>query len=477
LHRLRGLAHLITQPSVPHLLLLAGLLVVLAALAFLVLRMSTPAVLSLGIASEVFSGYWKYMGIPLPVDRVLLLLGLGLLAWRGTAALGGRRLIFSPIHLLLATIVVYVTVSAMWAHTLTTSTGFYALLDRLGVIPFVMFTLAPLVFATPRARNALLVALVVLGAYLGFTAAAEGLHVHALVFPRYILNPNLGIHYGRARGPFLEAVADGLSMFMCATAAAVALNYWRSRFPRLACYVVIVSCLAGGIFTLTRTVWVGDVAAPVVVMLWNPRWRRYLPRVLAAGAVTVVALLVLVPGLHHSATARADQTSPIWDRYNTNDAALRGFTSHPVFGIGWEQFENIGSKWLRQAGNYPLTGAGLEVHNVFLSHLVELGIVGASMWILAFFSGVVAAALRRGRDDLYPWRLGLIAIVVYYLIAANLGPMSYPLPNLLLWLWAGIVAADRYSEVRPAPVVPDRFDLIPPARTARRAGRIPVSTR
>lgn len=455
MHRLRSVLDLATDPSPAHLLLLVGLVAVLAAVAFLLLRLSTPAILSIGIASETFSGNWKYMHIPIPLDRVLLLVGLGLLVWRGTYELGARRLVYSPIHLLMAALIVYVTVSAMWAGTLTTSLGFYALLDRLGVIPFVMFTVAPLVFYTRRARDCLLLALVVLGAYLGFTAAMEGLSIHALVFPRYILNPNLGIHYGRARGPFLESVSDGFSMFICAAAAAVGLYTWDRRSLRVLCYAVVVSCMAGGIFTLTRTVWLGDVLGPILAMLCDKRLRRVVPAVVGGGAVVVFALLQLVPGLHSKIGSRTVDASPIWDRYNTNDAAIRAFLSHPVFGIGWEQFVNVGANYLRQAGTYPLTGAGLEVHNVFLSHLTELGIPGVLMWSLALFSTIGGAIVRPCRADLYPWRLALVAIFVFYLIAANLDPMSYPLPNLLLWLWAGVVAADRYSEPRPEPELPD----------------------
>ena len=454
MHKIKPLVDMAIHPSPTHAIVLFGLVAVIGAVAFLLTRMTAASVLALGVAAEVFSGNWKYMHIPLPLDRIIILIGLCVLRWRGSPERDTRRLLFSPIHLVMAATALYVMLSALGADTLTSSAGFYALLDRLGVIPFVMFTVAPLVFRDERGRNALLVSLVVVGAYLGVTAMAEGLGIHRLVLPSYIENPNLGIHFGRARGPFLESGADGLSMFMCGVAAAVALTIWRNRWARLLCYAVIGMSLAGGIFTLTRQVWVGDALGAVVPMMFDRRLRRRLPRILLGAVVAVVVLLVAVPGLSGKVSSRTGEASPIWDRYNTNEAALRAWVDHPITGIGWETFATKGVDYLRQADTYPETGAGLEVHNVFLSHLVELGILGALLWTVALFGGIGGAIVRRGPPELYAWRLGLMGIFACYLLSANLGPMSYPLPNLLMWMWAGIVAADRYSVLR----VPDTLE-------------------
>jgi len=205
---------------------------------------------------------------------------------------------------------------------------------------------------------------------------------------------------------------------------------------------------AGILFTVTRSVWIGAVGGVLVAMAFDPRLRRRLPSALLALVVVTMALLVLVPGLKDKAGSRANNAATTWDRYNTNHAAVLAWTSHPIFGIGWESFVTAGPDYLRQAGTYPQTGQGLEVHNVFLSHLVELGLIGAVMWTATVVFGVGGAALRRGPPELYAWRLGLVAIATCFLVVANLGPLSYPFPNLLLWLWAGIVASDRYSTTR-----------------------------
>ena len=49
-----------------------------------------------------------------------------------------------------------------------------------------------------------------------------------------------------------------------------------------------------------------------------------------------------------------------------------------------------------------------------------------------------------------------LAIFVAFLIVANLGPLSYAFPNLLLWTWAGVAGAEfflapRGDNTRPVP--------------------------
>jgi O-antigen ligase len=94
----------------------------------------------------------------------------------------------------------------------------------------------------------------------------------------------------------------------------------------------------------------------------------------------------------------------------------------------------------RQADGYPLTGSDLVVHNVVLSHLAELGVVGGGLWLVALGAAVVAA--WRGTSRLGAvWRAGMVAVIVDFAVVANLGPLGYAFPNLALWLWLGVCAA------------------------------------
>ena len=90
----------------------------------------------------------------------------------------------------------------------------WCLLAAKFIVPFALFHLARLVFREERQlRHFELFALVVL-AYLCFTAIAFLLGARSLIFPRFILDESLGYHVDRARGPLLQAVANGVSLNM-----------------------------------------------------------------------------------------------------------------------------------------------------------------------------------------------------------------------------------------------------------------------
>jgi hypothetical protein len=100
---------------------------------------------------------------------------------------------------------------------------------------------------------------------------------------------------------------------------------------------------------------------------------------------------------------------------------------------------------------------------VYLSYAVELGLVGASLWLFAVVLGAGATALRRVPDELEPWRIGLVALLVFFLIGEAFVPPTV-FVNASLWLWSGLVAVARY----PASAEPARA----PAVSARRAGAV-----
>lgn len=449
--RLHQITSLLSHPTAGNLLILLALVATAAGLLVIAGKLSPTTLIALGTGGEIFSGNWKYMHIPVPLDRALLILGLVSLVLGGRRLVADRTLELRPIHLLLLVVATWATASALWAGTLTAHAGFFSLLDRLGYVPFLAFCVAPLLFGSGRKRRYLLAVLIVVGAYLGVVAIMEGVGLERFVVPSYIRNPGIGILFGRARGPFVEAAADGIALFMCAVAAAVGIVTWRRRAARMACVAVMLACGVGTIFTLTRAVWIGVAAGTIVALLAARGTRRFALPLLAAGALTVVVALAVVPGLHAKVTSRVSDSSSVYDRLNTDHAALRAVEQHPLFGLGWQTFQTKGPDYLRQATTYPLTGSGLEVHNVFLSHAVELGIPGSILWTLAFLGAIGGAIVRRGPPELLPWRIGLLAIAICFVVVASFGPLSYPFPNLVVWLWAGVTGVGHLSKSRADP--------------------------
>ena len=387
---------------------------------------------------DAFSG--NTAGLPLPVspDRVAFAL-LALLVLLD-ARIDWRSKRPHPAVWVALVTAIWITVSAAVSGTLTSRYGLFALLDRVA-IPYLLFAFAPWVFATRRSRVLLLQFLTVLGLYLGFTAIFEIVGPRALVYPRNIVDSAVGITVGRARGPFLASDADAAVMGMCLFAAGALFALAQSRVWRRTAAVSVVVCLVGVLLAFTRSEWIGTALGLIIVGLLTPQLRRRLPALLAVIIIGISAILVVSPSIRSSATDRASTSRSVYDRTNTNDGALRALDAHPLFGIGWTRFLSESDNYVRQARTYPLTNTHIEVHNVPLGRLAELGLLGGGLWILSVLVGPVAALFQRRRSDPVDeaLRIGFVGVATVWLTAIELSPFPYALPNALVWLMAGLV--------------------------------------
>jgi putative inorganic carbon (hco3(-)) transporter len=411
----------------------------LAIAAVCIVAVEPAWILTGGLLLSVFSGNWSHLGIPVPLDRVAIfggLIAVAVDAWRRRDEV---RVQIRPVHWLMLLLVLYAVASAAWSNTLTSHAPLFALLDRLGLVPFLLFLVAPVAFRTRHQRRVLAVGLLILGAYLGLITLFEAVHLKSLVLPKYILDPNLGLHAGRGRGPFLEAGANGLAMFECAVAAFLVASWWRDRRVRIAAGIVMALCAAGILFTLTRQTWVAAGAGAVAAMISDRRLRPWLPAAALAAAVVVVLSLGVIPGLSQNVSERTSDQTPVWDRLNSDAAALRMVEAQPAIGFGWGRFGAESKPYYRLAATYPLTSVG-TAHNMTLSNASELGLSGAALWLLIIVLAIVIPACRRASPEIEPWRIGLIAVAVAWFIQSNFTPLDYAFDNYVVWLWAGIVA-------------------------------------
>jgi putative inorganic carbon (hco3(-)) transporter len=434
-----------------HWLFLIALMLVALVLVAAALWELPPAVMMSGaIVLTIFSGSWGSLGLPgfpfLP-DRILLVGALLALLLRAPGASGLPRLRVRGVHLLLALTVLYGTASAAAAGTLGTKAGVFDLLDRLGAIPFLMLLVAPLIFSGPRTRNVLLTTLVGLGAYLGITAFFEAVGPHGLVFPRYIAEGDAGGPFGQAGGPFQTPITEGFACFACGVAAAIAFHQWQSRARRCLAGAVVVLSALGAFLSLERGVWIATGAGVLAVGLVAPELRRrLLPAVVVCGLL-IGGALVASPMLAGHTTARTADQFPVWDRQNQTATALRMIAARPLFGFGWDNYRNVSIEYFRQASDYPMTGFSnsnrpLPLHDSYLSNAVELGLVGALLWLVSVGWGLGGAIFSRGSPGLRPWKLGLLAISAFYCVLAFFDPLQQNFTGLLLWTWAGLVLTD-----------------------------------
>jgi O-antigen ligase len=433
-------ANLATALYVP-----AVAVVVLVSGSILVWFLDPAYTLSAAIFLTPLAGHWPQLGVPgsLSPDRLLFVGAVVAVALRAPPVADRPRLRITGIHLLLALAAAFALVSALFAGTLFQREPFFKLFDAFGILPFLIFLVAPVAFRTPHQRRVLLGTFVALGAYLGLTTLFETLKLDALVFPKYILDATYGIHVGRGRGPFVDAVANGLALYTCAVMCAVAVASWRSRRMRAVAAGIGLLCVVGSFLCLERSVWIGAGVGTTIAMCAIPETRRYFLPVIVAVAVAVVAALTLVPGLSERAAERANNQGTIWERQNLTRAALNMIKVKPLFGFGWSRFASDSSDYFEQAPDYPLaTPPGEPLHNTPLTYAVELGLIGLSFWLLGLVLGVGGALATRGPPDLLPWRIGLLAVAGAFVVVMNAVPPT-AWANRSLWLLAGAIYGGR----------------------------------
>lgn len=388
---------------------------------------------------SMFQGHWDLLGSPIPIDRYAVLLAIASVLVREWRHRDGS-LQTRPIDWLLVVTALYALCSAQIVGTLTLEDPQFELLDRFGLIPFALFFVAPLAFRTEAERRVLTGTLVGIGTYLGITAFLETVGANALIAPQYIADDSVGIHVDRARGPFLEAGANGLILYACAVAAFIACIKWRDPRARGFALFVVALCLLGVVLALTRAVWIGAAVATPVALAAARETRRFVVPALLVGALIWIAALATIPGLQARVDERKNANKEtVWSREDSNAAALRMIDDRPLLGFGWGMFDVRSGPYYRQTQDHPLTFVPYNnLHNVYLQNAVELGLIGGVLWLVGLLAAVGVAILRRGPPELRPWKIGLLALALAEFIAWATVPAEYVMPTLLLWLWAGV---------------------------------------
>lgn len=445
-----------------HWVLITPLAIAIGVLAVRKLWEQPPALTAcIALALTIFSGGWSRMGLGgLPFDRLLLVTVLLMFFLRAPGVAHSPRLQIKPLHLLLGLTILYMVGSAAVAGTLGVEASFLGLIDRVGIAPYLMFLIAPAVFAGERERNMLLITLVALGAYLGLTAIFESLGPHSLVFPHYIAQADLELRGERAGGPFQSSVSEGSANFACAVAALIAFTKWHGLRRRYFAAAVAVICLSGCFLTLERGVWIAAVVAAVVAALATRQGRRWIVPGLLTCALVVGGGLTLSSGLANKTSSRVNDELSVWDRENQTQAGLRMFEAKPLLGFGWNRYESDSPEYFRQSPDYPLTGVSTPqqerpLHETYLAYLVEIGLVGTMLVLGSLIWGIGQGVFGPGGAELRSWKLGLLAVGTFFLVVGIFNPYEAPFPVLLLWTWVGVAfgtPARRWrAQPQPAP--------------------------
>lgn len=339
------------------------------------------------------------------------------------------------------------TVGAVVQQPFDTET--LSLLATKFLVPFALFHLAGLVYnGERRFRQFEIYSLVVL-AYLSFTAIAFLVGARSLIFPRFILDESLGFHADRARGPFLQAVANGVSLNILGLIALHAYRRGSSRGVKVA--LLLASLPIAIMATMTRAVWLSFAATVVVLVLFSGKYaaRRALTvLILVAGAGLVI---LSSHDLREALSERLEERGPVDFRAAVYAGSWQMFLDRPLMGWGFHQMPAELPGYVSEYKDKILFP-----HNTYLEILVELGLVGFAfyvwlMWEMFRLSrGAIPAAEQDGFLNPEFHRLWPVILVVYWVNAA-LVVMSYQFVNALLFTMAGMLAAQRRRAERALP--------------------------
>jgi putative inorganic carbon (hco3(-)) transporter len=424
-------------------------LAVVVSLAYLAWHVDPAWLFTAALIGSTFNGNWSDLGVPggVPPDRLILVAGIAGLILYAPAARERPAFRARPIHGLLALTVVWAVGSGLAAHTLDESSVQFYILDRMAV-PFAVFALAPLAFTTPRHRAGFLTAMVWFGAYLGLTAFFEIVGPHQLVFPHFILQTGWGTE--RAQGPFIEPAVNGLALYMCAVASVMALSTWKGR-RRIGAGTTLFLCVLGLLFTLTRSAWIATILATAITLAVVPGLRRYLLPVTVAVLTLVMAALAVLPGFEASVQQRTDNQLTVWERRNVDAAALNMVSHRPLTGFGIGRFNEENTDYFTLQSGIPMfVTTQIALHNVFLLLAVELGLIGATLYACSFLTVIGTALASRGPPEMHRWKVGLLAIALYWIVGAQFVPLGQVFANMVPWMWAGIVLGGVRRSPAPA---------------------------
>ncbi|MEM8680310.1 MAG: O-antigen ligase family protein, partial [Planctomycetota bacterium] len=228
---------------------------------------------------------------------------------------------------------------------------------------------------------------IVFSVYLAGMAFFEMAQLWAWVFPRYIADPGLGIHFGRARGPYLNSVRLGIYLSLALGMTWITL-VWRGVWGRAGHLLGLGLCtlLAVAIsLTYTRSVWLGLGVAGLIVCLLT---FRGMPRRTIIVATLLAATLLAVCGqdliaFKREFTAQATAQSTRMRAVFTYVSWLM-FQDRPLTGFGFGHYASQNRPYLNdRSTDLELQSIrGYVHHNTLLSLLVELGLLGFLPFVL-----------------------------------------------------------------------------------------------
>lgn len=347
-------------------------------------------ILCLWLVASVFFGSAYYV-IPGPFDitieRILFTLVI-LLAFLGFVK-GLQQRLFSnySIELLMGLFVVVCVVS-MLEH------GFFPVRPEFSspwfvfitgyFFPFITFYFAKYYLANSADIRLVFTVIFYIGVYLVIMSFFEFYEIDQLIYPRYVADPDIGIHYGQARGPFLNSPHFGMAALF-SLACGLHLISYKQGMGKMILFLLLLLYPLAVFFSQTRAVYLAFVIMLILFLFMYhthfPKWK-----VVALPVFTVIlAILALLPILagEDRRAGGLYQPETVTIRQGLTQMSWIMIQDRPVSGVGLGQF--IPATLDEYRGRVAIIDVyqdAIHFHNHLLGLTVELGLTGVLIYVL-----------------------------------------------------------------------------------------------
>ena len=409
------------------------------------------SVLCLWLWSTMF--YYNHLGVPSAVrpDRILAVF-VGFLAIRAQmrGLFSKFKFGFLEFLMLLFTGACFLSLVVSGSNR-TVGVGANTEINEvfnLTIYPYLTYLIARQIPYSRRRFLWFLGVMVLIGAYLGFTAIFERYDMDTFIFPKYIADMSIGIHQGRSRGPFLQAVFMGYNLIVCLFCIYLRLSEMRSRTGFLLLLVFAFAIILGIYFTNTRGAWLALALGLMAASTLRSSVRR-----IAIGVNLVLALGFFFSGASQFSLSGGNLFTKRQNTLEQRDLnyriAFHMGLDHPLTGVGFSrmgyEFDKYfvkyykGEEWQGWDGN----------HNEYLGLFAEVGITAPLLYSLILF--LVGKRAFSG-SRYYPPEMALERSLAVCTVGALFGfaLISYfnqvraaPFHICIIFLLAGIAASAR----------------------------------
>ncbi len=317
-------------------------------------------------------------------------------------------------------------------------------------VPFVLFHVSRLIFRGQRSLRQLEVFLLAALVYLTVISLFSLLNVQGLIFPRYITDESIGIHADRARGPFLQAVANGLCLNLLGL---IALDSFRRKsIPPIVSGTLFLGVPFALLATRTRAVWI-SAAVSATLLCFVGSTRRLRRAANALCVMTAVGGIVTVLTYHGETNSLFERTmdrSPVDFRTEMYRAGWQMFTEKPLFG--WGDEAGIQAEIEKRVSSFH--PEYYVFHNTFLELAVQRGMLGTGLYVWLM---ICLFRLRKSEGKFQDidgpfsgahFRKLWPMLLLVYLLNASAVVLNYQFVNAVMFTIAGILASQRSLDHR-----------------------------